>query len=378
MRRGCCALLALATHNAADAGFSTSGSGAPVHNKAGALGAWLADVALLPVRLFGLVVLAGRRCAPGSARWRGCCARRRRRAGRSGAHAAPGVLARPACCCWPPAARSNGRGCTSGKAASAGGHAGGVLGYLLGPLSDEVARLRRLGRAVDRRAGARRRRWRSASRGCASPSASARAIESLRERRVEAHRARRGRAPRRARRMREREEVRRGRARAAIEDHLPIVIEPPVVEVPKSERVVKERQKPLFSELADTKLPQVDLLDAAPAAQETVTRRDARDDLAPDREEAEGLRRRGARGRRLAGPGDHALRDRAGHRRQGLADRQPGEGPGALAVAWCRSAWSRRSPARTTWRSSCPTPSGRRSACPRSSARRSTTTRRRS
>src|SRR6185295_6569119 len=32
----------------------------------------------------------------------------------------------------------------------------------------------------------------------------------------------------------------------------------------KSERVVKERQKPLFTELADTKLPQVDLLDAAP------------------------------------------------------------------------------------------------------------------
>ena len=48
------------------------------------------------------------------------------------------------------------------------------------------------------------------------------------------------------------------------EQHLPIVIEPPLVEVPKSERVVKERQKPLFTELADTKLPQVDLLDAAP------------------------------------------------------------------------------------------------------------------
>ena len=31
------------------------------------------------------------------------------------------------------------------------------------------------------------------------------------------------------------------------------------------------------------------------------------------------------------GPGDHALRDRAGHRREGLADRRPGQGPGALA-----------------------------------------------
>ncbi len=48
------------------------------------------------------------------------------------------------------------------------------------------------------------------------------------------------------------------------EQHLPIVIEPTLVDVPKSTRVVKERQKPLFSELVDTRLPQVDLLDSAP------------------------------------------------------------------------------------------------------------------
>jgi S-DNA-T family DNA segregation ATPase FtsK/SpoIIIE len=53
--------------------------------------------------------------------------------------------------------------------------------------------------------------------------------------------------------------------RAVVEDHAPIVIEETMVEVPKSTRVAKERQKPLFVELADTKLPQVDLLDAAPA-----------------------------------------------------------------------------------------------------------------
>ena len=51
---------------------------------------------------------------------------------------------------------------------------------------------------------------------------------------------------------------------------VPLVIEPPVLEVPKSERVAKERQQPLFKELADTKLPQVDLLDAAPLRQEGV------------------------------------------------------------------------------------------------------------
>jgi S-DNA-T family DNA segregation ATPase FtsK/SpoIIIE len=52
--------------------------------------------------------------------------------------------------------------------------------------------------------------------------------------------------------------------RAEVEDHAPIVIETPVVEVPKSTRVAKERQKPLFTDPTDTKLPQVDLLDAAP------------------------------------------------------------------------------------------------------------------
>ncbi|UUX96900.1 DNA translocase FtsK [Aquabacterium sp. J223] len=59
--------------------------------------------------------------------------------------------------------------------------------------------------------------------------------------------------------------------RQVAEDHLPIAIEPTMVEVPKSERVAKERQKPLFSDPHDTKLPQVDLLDSAPARQETVT-----------------------------------------------------------------------------------------------------------
>ena len=131
-------------------------------------------------------------------------------------------------------------------------------------------------------------------------------------RRVERDRARRGRAPRRRRRCASATRCSRS-STSCSEQHLPIVIEPTLVDVPKSTRVVKERQKPLFSELVDTKLPQVDLLDAAPQRVETRQRRDARDDLAPDREEAEGLRRRGARRRRLARPGDHALRDRAGH-----------------------------------------------------------------
>ncbi|CAN5759241.1 DNA translocase FtsK [soil metagenome] len=51
----------------------------------------------------------------------------------------------------------------------------------------------------------------------------------------------------------------------------PVQIEPAMSDVPKSTRVVKERQKPLFKELPDSKLPQVDLLDAAMVRQETVS-----------------------------------------------------------------------------------------------------------
>ncbi|MBU2411044.1 MAG: DNA translocase FtsK 4TM domain-containing protein, partial [Gammaproteobacteria bacterium] len=51
----------------------------------------------------------------------------------------------------------------------------------------------------------------------------------------------------------------------------PVQIEPALTEVPRSDRVIKERQKPLFRELPDSKLPQVDLLDAAQVRQETVS-----------------------------------------------------------------------------------------------------------
>jgi DNA segregation ATPase FtsK/SpoIIIE, S-DNA-T family len=71
---------------------------------------------------------------------------------------------------------------------------------------------------------------------------------------------------------RQREEVLLGE-RTEIEDShpTPVLIEPILVELPKSERVAKERQKPLFTELPDSKLPQVDLLDGAQTRQETVS-----------------------------------------------------------------------------------------------------------
>ncbi len=71
---------------------------------------------------------------------------------------------------------------------------------------------------------------------------------------------------------REREVVVTGE-RVEIKEHhpAPVQIEPLVLEVPKSERVAKERQKPLFADMPDSKLPQVDLLDTAQARQETVS-----------------------------------------------------------------------------------------------------------
>jgi S-DNA-T family DNA segregation ATPase FtsK/SpoIIIE len=47
-------------------------------------------------------------------------------------------------------------------------------------------------------------------------------------------------------------------------------IEPTLADVPVSTRVVKERQKPLFQDIADSKLPQIDLLDSAGRQQATV------------------------------------------------------------------------------------------------------------
>jgi len=53
--------------------------------------------------------------------------------------------------------------------------------------------------------------------------------------------------------------------------HEPVVVVPPAVEVPKSERAVKERQRPLFVDMPDSPLPPLALLDDAPAAHEFIS-----------------------------------------------------------------------------------------------------------
>jgi S-DNA-T family DNA segregation ATPase FtsK/SpoIIIE len=60
-------------------------------------------------------------------------------------------------------------------------------------------------------------------------------------------------------------------AREIDDEREPVVVVPSVVEVPKSERVVKERQKPLFQELPDSPLPPLALLEDAPSPQEQIS-----------------------------------------------------------------------------------------------------------
>jgi len=55
------------------------------------------------------------------------------------------------------------------------------------------------------------------------------------------------------------------------DEHEPIIVVAPQLEVLRSERVVKEKQKPLFQDLPDSPLPPLALLEDAPSAQEQVS-----------------------------------------------------------------------------------------------------------
>ena len=50
----------------------------------------------------------------------------------------------------------------------------------------------------------------------------------------------------------------------------PIIVVPPVIAVPKSERVTREKQRPLFTDMPDSPLPPLSLLEDAPPATEMV------------------------------------------------------------------------------------------------------------
>ncbi len=257
-------LLALLSHDRADAAFSISGSRELYGNWFGALGAWVSDLLLF---VFGYsawwLMLVGLRV------WLGSLA---------------GVLrAEPP----PQGNKLRARGlfwlgvllliCAScalewsrlyAWESRLPGHAGGVLGYTLGPWS-----MRALGFAGSGVV------WIAALLAGASLALQfswlrvaeviGTWVETLRERRQERREIKEDQKVGQQA-LREREKVVEVE-RHVVEEHIPIVIEAPVVEVPKSTRVAKERQKTLFADASDTKLPQVDLLDAAPTRVESVT-----------------------------------------------------------------------------------------------------------
>ena len=260
-------LLALITHDPNDAAFSTSGSSDTLHNKAGQLGAWVSDLVLF---LFGYsawwLPVVGLRLwlsslaqwlrvdAPSDAQWTTATTR----AVFWGGFA---LLMASSCALeWTRLYRYDGL--------LPGGQAGGVLGALLGPLSMKWLGFAGSGVAwiaalVLGASMALRFSWIALADRIGA------GFDALRERRQEAReRAEDIRLGREA--QLERDQV-LADEQLVIEDHVPIVIEKPVAEVAKSERVAKERQQPLFRELSDAKLPQVDLLDAAPGRLESVT-----------------------------------------------------------------------------------------------------------
>ena len=262
------AVLALATHNAADAAFSTSGSASLVLNKSGAVGAWFSDLAYF---VFGYSVWWA--IAVALRAWLGALARALR--SDPSTTQPPDSAARPLWLFWVGLAlllaASSSLEWTrlyQWEARVAGGHAGGAVGYTLGAWTQNLLGFAGSGvfwiaALVAGIALALRFSWLRLAETIGAW------VESLREKRSERiERAEDARVGEKA--LREREVIVDVEHRLH-EDHLPIVIEAPVVEVPKSARVVKERQKPLFSELADTKLPQVDLLDSAPGRTETVS-----------------------------------------------------------------------------------------------------------
>jgi S-DNA-T family DNA segregation ATPase FtsK/SpoIIIE len=263
-------LLALVSYSAQDAAWSTSGTGGVpvVANWGGRLGAWLADGSyfMLGFSVWWCVAAGGRAWIASLARWmRGG----EPVVGASSPFARRGLF-------W--------GGLVVLMCASTAlewsrlyrlevllpGHAGGVLGFMVGPASVKwlgftgsgllgiVALV--LGAALVFRFS-----W-----GHVAELLGARIDALVQSRRAQREVAKDVAVGRKA--ARERAEVVL-EERTESEEHHPQpvqIIEPVLADVSQSARVVKERQKPLFTEMPDSKLPMVDLLDGPLQRQETV------------------------------------------------------------------------------------------------------------
>ena len=281
-------LLALVTYSAQDAAWTTSGAAggggsSAVVNRAGKLGAWLADISYF---LFGFSVwwcfAAGVSAwLAGLARWLRGQAAQRVEAGEpslvSGAQASMAIQKglRSRWVFW--------AGLAMLLSASTAlewsrlyrvenflpGHAGGALGFLVGPsgikwLGFTGSGLVAIAMGLVGSALVFRFSWAHLAEHIGAWLHAR--VESWREKREIAQDLVLGQE---AARQRE-EVVIEAREDIAVHHAQPLQIEPLMINLPKSERVAKERQKPLFSEIPDSKLPQVDLLDGAQVRQETV------------------------------------------------------------------------------------------------------------
>jgi len=268
-------LLALLSYSPQDPAWSTSGGNEPLHNYAGHVGAWLADGSyfLLGFSVWWCVAAALRAWLSALARWlRGndeVLAPAKPGDGTESVSGGQGLF-------WLGLALLMGASAMLewtrfySLEARLPGHGGGLLGYWLGPLGLQGLGYTGSGLVaiaagvigsslvfgfswgqVAERLGA----WMFGQ------------IENRREKIAQNEDLALG------------QQAAQARAEVLVEErqdkavHHPkpvVVVEPVVVELPKSDRVVKERQKPLFHEI-DSKLPQVDLLDAAQQRQETVS-----------------------------------------------------------------------------------------------------------
>ena len=257
-------LTALLTYSPQDAAWSTSGAGLPLANRVGRLGAWVADVS------YYLMGFSAWWCiAVGVRLWLSLLANRLR------GEAAHMVVPRKrvfwlglALLLYASTSLEWAR--LYSLEARLPDHSGGALGYWLGALSVKwlgfsgsglvSIALGVIGAAlvfgfswmhVAERIGA----WVDAL------------VQSRKQQREQAQDWVLGQQA-----MREREEILLEEREETVEHHpQPMVImEPVIMDPPRSERVAKERQKPLFTEMPDSKLPQVDLLDGAQLRQETV------------------------------------------------------------------------------------------------------------
>ena len=262
-------LLALISFSAQDPAFSTSGTRTLVANWGGRLGAWMADASyfLLGFSVWWCFAAGVRAWLATLARWMrgGVVGERADRSRFSRTRLAfwialAGLLCASTALEWSRLYRFEVR---------LPDHAGGALGYLVGPMGVKwlgftgsglvFIALVVLGAAVVFRFS-----WSQVAEYVGARVVGF--VESRREKREIAQDLAFGQQA-----AREREEIVIEERIESEEHHpTPVLIESLMAGQPKSERVAKERQKPLFVELPDSKLPQVDLLDGPLARQETV------------------------------------------------------------------------------------------------------------